>query len=95
MVRLDFQGPLAPRGSLGLVEKLVPGGSVVSLVIMEFPVSLDRKEPLDAKASQAVLEHLVDRVLMEPRESRERQDPWVLLASPETRDRPVYLERTD
>ena len=92
---MDFQGPQAPRGSLGLVEKLVPGGSVVLLVITEFPVSLDRKELSDAKALQAVLEHPVDRVLMEQKESRERLDRWVQLASLETRGRPAYLGRTD
>jgi hypothetical protein len=95
MVQLDFQGPLAPRGILGLVEKLVPGGSVVLQVITEFLVSLDLKELWDDKAPQAVLEQAVDPVLTGPRESRERRDPWVQLASPETRDQPVYLERMD
>lgn len=95
MVLLDFQGPPAPRGSLDLVEKLVLGASVVSLVTTESRDSLDRKEPWDEKAPQVVLERLVDQVSMELRENRERRDQWVQLASLETKDQLVCQEKTD
>lgn len=68
---------------------------MVLLETVEFLASLDLREPLDFKAPQVVLEHLAVSVLTEQRESRERRDLWVQLASQEIKDRLVCPERMD